>query len=261
MANARRPLSALHAPSPGEAQEAPIVNLRRTYGRLYTWACQRLYHELAWAYELVSWLISIGRWPAWRALAMDYVPAGSRVLEVGFGTGKLLRAMAAHGDQVCGIDPSPAMQRIAARQLRHVQTPARPGLPASAHLPARVRGRAQSLPFPDGCFEAVVAMFPADFVLAETAVLEFARVLRPAAPLAYGPDAGSGGRLVIVGLAVSLTAPVARVLPFFYGQPAPALLERWMATLREAGLRPCPVLRPDGIALVLVVVAEKARAT
>jgi len=260
MTGAALPLSDSLAALLGGNQEALIVDLRREYGRLYAWACQRLYGELAWAYEPVSWLISAGRWAAWRELAMDYVPAGSRILEVGFGTGQLLRAMAARGDQVCGIEPSPTMQRIASRKLRHRQAAPRSEHAGSAQLPGRVRGRAQALPFPDGYFGAVVATFPAGFVISETALTEFARVLRPAAPPAREPDAASGGRLVIVGLAVSLTAPVLRAVPIFYGQPAPAMLERWMATVRAAGLQPCTVLRAVAGARVLVVIADRTKA-
>jgi len=31
-------------------------------GRLYVWATERLYQELAWAYDGVSWLVSLGHW-------------------------------------------------------------------------------------------------------------------------------------------------------------------------------------------------------
>jgi len=45
------------------------------------WATYRLYHEFAWAYDVVSWLVSLGHWAGWRRIALDHV-IGRRVLEV-----------------------------------------------------------------------------------------------------------------------------------------------------------------------------------
>ena len=39
------------------AREAEMLNW---IGRLYLWACHRLYNEFAWAYDWVSWLVSLG---------------------------------------------------------------------------------------------------------------------------------------------------------------------------------------------------------
>lgn len=154
--------------------------------KLYRWACQRLYSELAWLYDPVSWLVSAGRWASWRRLALPYV-TGPCVLEVGFGTGELLLEMANRPWYVCGLEPSPAMQRIAARKMR------RRGLRAN-----RVRGRVQRLPFVGGSFDTIISTFPSEYILDPVALHELARLLRSPAPA----DAHSGGRLVIVGLQV-----------------------------------------------------------
>lgn len=152
--------------------------------RLYLWAADRLYHEFAWAYDAVSWLVSLGRWSHWRRQALAHV-RGQRVLEIGFGTGDLLAEMAGHGWQAVGLEPSPAMQRVAAHKLR------RRGLRV-----ARLRGVAQALPFAAGAFDALVATFPAPYILAHETWQEAARVLRP------------GGRLVIAGLLVEGDVPL-----------------------------------------------------
>ncbi|MFN2165177.1 MAG: class I SAM-dependent methyltransferase, partial [Anaerolineae bacterium] len=101
--------------------------------RLYLWATHRLYNEFAWAYDLVAWAVSLGRWDGWRRLALDYVVL-QPVLEVGFGTGELLMAMARLGWDVTGLDLSPAMQGVTARKMRrrHLWAP-------------RIRGRVQDL--------------------------------------------------------------------------------------------------------------------
>jgi len=152
--------------------------------RLYLWAADRLYHEFAWAYDVVSWLVSLGRWSHWRRQALACV-WGRRVLEIGFGTGDLLAEMAGHGWQAVGLEPSPAMQRVAARKLRR----------RGPHV-ARLQGVAQALPFTAGAFDTVVATFPAPYILARETWQEAARVLRP------------GGRLVIAGLFVEADAPL-----------------------------------------------------
>jgi SAM-dependent methyltransferase len=164
------------------------MNLRRYIfflaGRLYLWACHRLYNEFAWFYDAASWIVSGGRWPGWRRLALDYV-AGARVLEVGFGTGELLIEAAGRGLKVCGLEVSPAMQRITVRKMR------RRGVWAP-----RICGRVQMLPFAEGCFDTVISTFPAEYIVDPLALQEIARVLRAPA------DGAPGGRLVVVGLAV-----------------------------------------------------------
>ncbi|MBC7225137.1 MAG: class I SAM-dependent methyltransferase, partial [Anaerolineae bacterium] len=121
--------------------------------RLYLWATRLLYGPLAWAYDAVSWAVSLGRWASWRRRALDLV-AGHRVLELGFGTGDLLAEMARRGFQGVGVEPSAAMQRTASRKL------SRRGLGVP-----RVRAVAQALPFRDGAFDAVVATFPSEYIL------------------------------------------------------------------------------------------------
>jgi len=144
-------------------------------GRLYLWACHRLYNEFALAYDWVSWLVSLGHWWGWRKAALDYL-IGPRVLEVGFGTGDLLIEMARQGWDVHGLELSPTMHRITARKMRRcgVWTP-------------RVRGLVQAVPFPDGTFHSIVSTCPAEFILQSPTWREFGRVLAP------------GGRLVMTG--------------------------------------------------------------
>lgn len=190
--------------------------LERSLGWLsrgYLWATQRLYNELAWAYDPVSWLVSLGRWSRWRRRALAHV-RGPRVLELGFGTGELLLEMAQRGWQPLGLERSPAMQRVAARKLRrhHLLVP-------------RLLGEAQALPLAGECLDAVVATFPADYILAEATWREVARVLRP------------GGRLVIAGLFVELDPAVlpAAVRPS-YAIARQRLVDRLQALAGAAGL-------------------------
>jgi ubiquinone/menaquinone biosynthesis C-methylase UbiE len=154
--------------------------LRRAYVKAYAWAAERLYHQLAWAYEAIAWLVSFGRWDAWRRQVLTHA-VGDRLLEIGFGTGALL-TLAAERYTPVGVDPSREMHRVARRRLaRH-----RLSVP-------RVRGRAQALPFVDGAFDTVVATFPTVYILAPETLNAVARVLAPDVN-------GQPGRFVITGL-------------------------------------------------------------
>jgi ubiquinone/menaquinone biosynthesis C-methylase UbiE len=174
--------------------------LQRAFRRVYRWATHRLYRELAWAYEVVAWLVSLGRWDGWRRQTLEYC-TGSRVLEVGFGTGALLSAAARRGMKVWGADPARAMQRVAARRLR------REGLSVP-----RVRSTAQALPFPSCSFDTVLSTFPADYIVDPQTLSEVARVLRKG-----GGDARAG-RLVVTGLGFRTADPwLARLLRLVFG--------------------------------------------
>lgn len=210
--------------------------------RLYGWACERLYAELAWSYDWVSWLVSFGQWANWRALALDYVH-GERTLEIGFGTGELLPGLAQQTNLTIGLELSSAMHVQTMRKLIH----------PSLMLP-RVQARAQAMPFAEGTFDTILATFPAPYILQPTTLQECVRLL------ARPTSAQCGGRLVIVGLWVALSGERwARCIPFFYGQPSLEAQQRLIQLLQDAGLRATLEERTVGFARVAVVVAEHSR--
>jgi ubiquinone/menaquinone biosynthesis C-methylase UbiE len=117
------------------------------------------------------------------------ITAGERVLDVGCGSGAVTREIArrvgSRGVAV-GLDPSPALLAVA-RQLAK-----------EAGVGDRIEfreGDALRLPLPDGSFDAVVCVTVLSHVpRGETAIPEFARVLRP------------GGRLGVFDLDTDMTA-------------------------------------------------------
>ncbi|NLE77005.1 MAG: class I SAM-dependent methyltransferase [Chloroflexi bacterium] len=190
--------------------------------RLYGWATHRLYHQWAWAYDPVSWCVSLGRWNGWRLDALEHV-GGQRVLELGFGTGELLLEMARRGWPTVGIDPSLAMQRLTARKADRRRL-----------APPRVCAAAQALPFAAGLFDAVVATFPAEYIVERATLREAARVLRPPDPASGAP----GGRLVMAGLYVRLHHPLVRWLGrAALGKSEGFSLEQYGEALAQCGLQ------------------------
>ena len=217
--------------------------------RLYGWACERLYAELAWSYNLVSWLVSFGWWAQWRAVALSYVQ-GPRVLEIGFGTGELLPKLAVRTVLTVGLDLSPAMHRQAQRKLARL----------GVTLPL-VQARAQAMPFADHSFDTIIATFPAPYILEAATLAECARLLAlppTVTASAIAAQRRRGGQLVIVGLWVAFAQwHWTRWLPFFYGRPSAAALARLTHVFTTAGFSPTIGDRPVGPFRVGVVIAER----
>jgi ubiquinone/menaquinone biosynthesis C-methylase UbiE len=125
-----------------------------------------LYHQLAWSYDFVSWLVSLGSWRDWQRAALPFV-RGPKVLEVAHGTGHMLAALNQEGYQVTGIDLSPQMNKIAQKQISAGDEPV--GL---------VRGSAQELPFAAATFDSILATFPTEFLLDPRTLRSVNRLLK-----------------------------------------------------------------------------------
>jgi ubiquinone/menaquinone biosynthesis C-methylase UbiE len=151
------------------------------FSRTYLWLADRLYNEFAWAYDPVSWLVSLGQWDSIRKTALSRI-TGHRILEIGFGTGELLIALTRQGCQVFGLDLSLAMQSQAEKKLL------RAGIPVP-----RICGRVQYSPFQSEIFDSIISTFPAPFILDPRTWQECARLLRPVSPQ-------GAARFVVVGL-------------------------------------------------------------
>ena len=96
--------------------------------------------------------------------ALRHALRGRRVLELGCGPGRAAAALATrHGARVTGLDSSPAML-AAAREY----------VPTGVEL---VEGRAESLPFDDESFDAVLANFVVHLLDRPRAFAQVRRVL------------------------------------------------------------------------------------
>ncbi|MEL7434124.1 MAG: class I SAM-dependent methyltransferase [Chloroflexota bacterium] len=136
-----------------------------------------LYHEMAFTYDTVSYLVSLGQWRAWQRTALQFLPdpTTGTVLEIAHGTGNLQLDLHAAGYNTVAFDYSAEMGHIARRKT------ARQGI-----TPPFVRGMAQQLPFADNSVAAIVTTFPTNFIIQPETLTEAHRVLQ------------SDGRLIAV---------------------------------------------------------------
>lgn len=139
---------------------------------------QSLYYPLAPFYDKISHYGFLGQWTKWQQAVFPRLQ-GKRVLEIGCGTGSLLKVLLERGYKAYGLDASPAMLKQAARKLEPAGFKGR-----------LVRAKVQRLPFPDDSFETVVSTFPTSYIMSLASLKEIQRVLYP------------GGRLVIVDTAI-----------------------------------------------------------
>ena len=124
--------------------------------------------EDGWSSLAAQWseLWAASAAPAHEALiAASGIRSGSRVLDVGCGSGEFLRTLAQHGAVATGVDPAPGMVALA-RTLAPL---------------ADVRiAEAEDLPFADASFDVVTAVNALQFADDTVdALAEFARVLAP----------------------------------------------------------------------------------
>jgi len=115
------------------------------------------------AYERArpAWPVEVARW---------LVPEGAElVVELGAGTGKLTRAVAALGVRVVAVEPDPRMLAV----LRGLELEG-------------VVGSAEAIPFDDGVADAVIAGSSLHWFELELALPEVHRVLRPGGRFGFG---------------------------------------------------------------------------
>jgi ubiquinone/menaquinone biosynthesis C-methylase UbiE len=133
-----------------------------------------LYQPFAWTYDLVAWVVSLGRWRTWIATVLHEL-SGPRVLELGHGPGHLQVAMRSKGLVPFGIDLSPQMSALAKHKL------------GTGTLLVRASGT--HLPFATEAFDQLVATFPTEYIIQRNTLASAQRVLRPGGNLVLLPVA------------------------------------------------------------------------
>lgn len=154
-----------------------------------------LYHQFAFAYDLVSAAVSLGHWKDWVSSILPFL-RGTRILEIGSGPGHLQRLILARGLTSVAIDESTPMLRLAKRNIRRnhsgnnkASSEIQTHRTAYAHINL-TRGLAQQLPFRDQAFDTIVATFPAKFITKPETLSEARRCL------------SDGGRFIVLPVAL-----------------------------------------------------------
>ena len=137
------------------------------------------------------------------------VGAGTRLLDVGCGTGMLLQLAAARGAEPSGIDVTPELLGIARERLPQADLR---------------EGDMESLPFADAAFDAVTGVNAFQFAGDPgTALGEAARVLRPGgtlvASLFAAPELSEGTHVHAAMQALSPPAKEAEHAPYSLSDP------------------------------------------
>ncbi|MEN4012772.1 MAG: class I SAM-dependent methyltransferase [Chloroflexota bacterium] len=146
-----------------------------------------LYHQMAFLYNPVAWLVSLGRWRAWVFEAIPFLDK-QPILELGFGPGHLQQQLVNRGCAVFGLDESQYMCQISTRQLRKSLAP--------GYKFALSRGIAQNIPFAEQSFGTIVATFPSEYIFQDATINECWRVLAPGGKLVVLAGVNIGGQSV-----------------------------------------------------------------
>lgn len=151
--------------------------LMRFWWRLVRFGFRLLYYEMAFTYDMVSWVVSMGQWRCWQRTSMQFLPPTDAgfILDLAHGTGNLQIDLQNAGYDTIAFDLSPYMGRIAKRKM------------SKNRLKEQfVRGSAFQLPFADQSFVAVVSTFPTDFIVQPDTLHQVHRILH------------DNGRLIVV---------------------------------------------------------------
>ena len=140
---------------------------------------KHLYSTLAWSYDAVAWLVSLGQWSNWQTVGLVALPQGA-ILELGHGPGHILVAADRSGRIAYGVDASAQMSRLARRRL------------SQAGMELRLaRATAQALPFAPAVFDGVISTFPTEYIMDPASLVEAGRVTKP------------GGKIVLILIGIS----------------------------------------------------------
>jgi len=183
----------------------PASNLPTRFLRFFFYL---IYQPLAWSYDFVAWVVSLGQWKAWILSTLPWL-TGPRILELGHGTGHLQLALHQKGSLCFGLDQSRQMGILAYRRLGDAGSPGNLS-----------RGVAQHLPFPAASFDQVVSTFPSEYIVQDETLSEIQRVLRP------------NGRLVVLPAAwIRSQRPLDRLAAWLFRMTGQA--ESWGALFND----------------------------
>ncbi len=215
----------------------------RLISRFMRFFFHHFYHSLAWTYDFVAAIVSIGRWNDWIQSVIPYIQ-GTRILEIGHGTGYLQRLLRDQSLSVIGLDESVQMIRLAKQRLEK----------ANYKTTNLIRGLGQTLPFPDAKFDSVISTFPSEYIFDSNTLCEIHRVLRDNGHFIVLPAAWIMGRAILDRVAAWLFQ--------ISGETPKNLIEvvteRFIRPLEQAGFNvECKQVEMRS-SIVLILIASKS---
>lgn len=176
-----------------------------------------MFNEIAGRYDLLNRLLSAGIDVQWRKKAIrllaDVQP--QRILDVATGTADVALLLARNYPQaqIIGVDIAAQMLELGRQKL------------IQAGLQDRIRlqlADAETLPFPDNSFDAVMVAFGVrNFENLNTGLKEMLRVLKP------------GGKAVILEFSYPNSFPIKQLYHLYFRYITP-MIGKWLAHHREA---------------------------
>lgn len=136
--------------------------------RIRRFGFRLLYNEMAFIYDVVSRIASLGQWRCWQRSIFPFLgrPMDDTVLELAHGTGDLQVDLLEAGYRTVALDLSPTMGRITQRKLWR-----------KGHHTTILRADVRGLPLKSSSFAAIVCTFPTAFVFRPDMLAELKRVL------------------------------------------------------------------------------------
>jgi SAM-dependent methyltransferase len=155
-----------------------------------------LYNQLAWLYDVVADIVSLGQWKDWISSISNDLD-GPLILEVGHGPGRLIAAVKERGLRIIGIDLSESMGIMAYRRICD-----------AGFEPSITRGSAFSLPYKSASFNQLISTFPSEYILNKSTIDEAYRTLVPGGVFVIMPVVWINGHNLLerfVGFIYSIT--------------------------------------------------------
>lgn len=195
-----------------------------------------LYNQMAFTYDIVAWVVSLGMWKHWVRSAASEI-TGPRVLELGHGPGHMQLLLLASQISVFGLDVSTKMGQQAKKRIS-----------AGGYTHKLTNGESQQLPYPGNSFHQVVATFPTEYILHQHSLAEIYRVLTPGGILIVVPVAWITGNSILQRAAATL---------FRVTGQAREWNDAYLKPFKETGFQVEVIRKKISNSIVLIVRASK----
>jgi len=202
------------------------------------------YHSLAWTYDFVAAIVSIGRWNDWISTVIPFIQ-GTKILEIGHGPGYLQHHLRDQNLISFGLDESMQMIHLAKTRLKDM-----------SHKEIRlVRGLAQTLPFPEAEFDAVISTFPSEYIFDRNTLSDVYRVLCDDGCFIVLPAAWIVGRKILDRTATWLFQVTGETPK----NMLEVITEKFIHPLEQAGFKVADRQIEIRSSIVLILIARKER--